>query len=171
MKLNWAERLVVNSPVRVMVQRRIIKWIKGVTRIAPQARILEVGCGLGLVGARLQGLGARVWAVEPDPEQAAYARDHHGLTVFCGRFEEAALEAAPFDLILASHVIEHFPEPLAFLGRGSLASAGHQRVTKVSISSLQNVPLQVDGDFCGYLPAEIEIIPGAIRMFTPTPMP
>lgn len=52
MKLNWAERLVVNSPVRVMVQRRIIKWIKGVTRIAPQARILEIGCGRG-AGARL----------------------------------------------------------------------------------------------------------------------
>jgi ubiquinone/menaquinone biosynthesis C-methylase UbiE len=51
-KLNWAERLVVNNPVRVMIQRRIIKWIKGVTRIAPQARVLEIGCGRG-AGARL----------------------------------------------------------------------------------------------------------------------
>jgi 2-polyprenyl-3-methyl-5-hydroxy-6-metoxy-1,4-benzoquinol methylase len=56
-----------------------------------------------------------VWAVEPDPDQAAYARDHFGLTVFSGRFEAARFEAPPFDLILASHVIEHFPEPLAFL--------------------------------------------------------
>ncbi len=47
MKLNWAERLVVNNPVRVMIQRRIIKWIKGVTRITPQARVLEIGCGRG----------------------------------------------------------------------------------------------------------------------------
>jgi ubiquinone/menaquinone biosynthesis C-methylase UbiE len=51
-KLNRAERLVVNNPVRVMIQRLIIKWIKGVTRIAPQARILEIGCGRG-AGARL----------------------------------------------------------------------------------------------------------------------
>jgi ubiquinone/menaquinone biosynthesis C-methylase UbiE len=43
---------VVNNPVRVMIQRRIIKWIKGVTRIASQARILEIGCGRG-AGARL----------------------------------------------------------------------------------------------------------------------
>lgn len=35
-----------------MIQRRIIKWIKGVTQIAPQARILEIGCGRG-AGARL----------------------------------------------------------------------------------------------------------------------
>ena len=52
MKLNWAERLVVNNPVRVMIQRGLIKWIKSVTRIAPQARILEIGCGRG-AGARL----------------------------------------------------------------------------------------------------------------------
>jgi diacylglycerol kinase (ATP) len=60
---------------------------------------------------------------------------------------------------------------LAFLGNGSLASAGHQRITKVAITSQETVALQVDGDFCGYLPAEIEIIPKAIRIFTPTPMP
>ncbi len=52
MKLNWAERLVVNNPVRVMIQRRLIKWIKGVTAIEPQALILEIGCGRG-AGARL----------------------------------------------------------------------------------------------------------------------
>ena len=54
MKLNWAERLVVNNPVRVMIQRRIIKWIKGVTRISPQARILEIGCGRGAGACLIQ---------------------------------------------------------------------------------------------------------------------
>jgi len=53
-KLNWAERLVVNNPVRVMIQRRIIKWIKGVTRIVPQARILEIGCGRGAGACLIQ---------------------------------------------------------------------------------------------------------------------
>ncbi len=47
MKLNWAERLVVNNPVRVRIQGLIIHWIKGVTDIPPQARILEIGCGRG----------------------------------------------------------------------------------------------------------------------------
>ena len=28
MKVNWAERLIVNNPVRVMIQRLIIHWIK-----------------------------------------------------------------------------------------------------------------------------------------------
>jgi ubiquinone/menaquinone biosynthesis C-methylase UbiE len=53
-KLNWAERLVVNNPVRVMIQRRIIKWIKGVTRITPRAPILEIGCGRGAGACLIQ---------------------------------------------------------------------------------------------------------------------
>jgi len=51
-KLNWAERLVVNNPLRVMIQRRLIKVDQGCDRIAPQARVLEIGCGRG-AGARL----------------------------------------------------------------------------------------------------------------------
>jgi len=35
-----------------MIQRGMIKWIKGVTRVPPQARIMEIGCGRG-AGARL----------------------------------------------------------------------------------------------------------------------
>ena len=54
MKLNWAERLVVNNPVRVMIQRLIIKWIKTVTRIPPQARVLEIGCGRGAGACLIQ---------------------------------------------------------------------------------------------------------------------
>ncbi|HZK13471.1 MAG TPA: class I SAM-dependent methyltransferase [Desulfobaccales bacterium] len=54
MKLNWAERLVVNNPVRVMIQSGIIQWIKRVIRITPQARILEIGCGRGAGACLIQ---------------------------------------------------------------------------------------------------------------------
>jgi ubiquinone/menaquinone biosynthesis C-methylase UbiE len=47
MKLNWAERVVVNNPVRVLIQRLIIRWIKSQGVVASQARVLEVGCGRG----------------------------------------------------------------------------------------------------------------------------
>lgn len=47
MKLNWAERLMVNNPVRVMIQRRIVKWIGRTVAPDPQAKVLEVGCGRG----------------------------------------------------------------------------------------------------------------------------
>ena len=47
MKLNWAERLVVNNPVRVMIQRQIVRWVGQTVAPNPGARILEVGCGRG----------------------------------------------------------------------------------------------------------------------------
>jgi ubiquinone/menaquinone biosynthesis C-methylase UbiE len=53
-KLNWAERLVVNNPVRVLIQRLIVKWIKRVTRINPEARLLEMGCGRGAGACLIQ---------------------------------------------------------------------------------------------------------------------
>jgi len=53
-KINWAERLIVNNPGRVIIQRLIIKWIKSVTRIEPQARILEIGCGRGAGACLIQ---------------------------------------------------------------------------------------------------------------------
>jgi ubiquinone/menaquinone biosynthesis C-methylase UbiE len=47
MKINWAERLLVNNPVRVMIQRLLIRWVRNQQVVAPEARILEVGCGRG----------------------------------------------------------------------------------------------------------------------------
>jgi ubiquinone/menaquinone biosynthesis C-methylase UbiE len=53
-KINWAERLVVNNPVRVLIQRLIIKWIKSVTWINPGAQVLEMGCGRGAGACMIQ---------------------------------------------------------------------------------------------------------------------
>ena len=52
MKLNWAERWVVNNPLRVFQQKIEIKWLKGMMPLKPGANILEVGCGRG-AGANL----------------------------------------------------------------------------------------------------------------------
>ena len=103
--------------LRRLDKRWHLQWPMLQPWLPPGGRVLEIGCGLGLVGGRLKDRGAQVWEVEPDRDQAAYARDHYGLDVFPGRFEEAGLAQAPFDLIVASHVIEHFQEPLAFLQR------------------------------------------------------
>lgn len=84
---------------------------------APGCRVLEIGSGLGVVSAHLKRLGAKVLSVEPDAAQAAYARKHWGLTVFQARFEDVDLAGEQFDLILSSHAIEHFQDPLSFLTR------------------------------------------------------
>ena len=52
MKLNWAERWVVNNPIRVIEQRMEIHFLKGMVPLKEGMKILEVGCGRG-AGARL----------------------------------------------------------------------------------------------------------------------
>jgi len=112
----WHTGTALNArQLRKLERRWSLQWPLIQPVFQPRSRVLEIGCGLGWAGGRLTSLGGQVWGVEPDPEQAAFARDHWGLTVFPVPFERVDLAGERFDLILASHVIEHFPDPLAFL--------------------------------------------------------
>jgi ubiquinone/menaquinone biosynthesis C-methylase UbiE len=51
-KLNWAERWVVNNPSRVWQQRLEIRWMKRQQPLREGATVLEIGCGRG-AGAAL----------------------------------------------------------------------------------------------------------------------
>jgi 23S rRNA (uracil1939-C5)-methyltransferase len=64
--------------------------------------ILDAYAGVGALGRRLAEQGARVTAIEHDPEAAAAARRsaHEGFTVLEGRVEARVDEALPVDLAL-----------------------------------------------------------------------
>jgi ubiquinone/menaquinone biosynthesis C-methylase UbiE len=47
MKLNWAERWVVNNPSRVFQQGIELRWLHKRKALKPGAVVLEVGCGRG----------------------------------------------------------------------------------------------------------------------------
>lgn len=60
--------------------------------------------------------------------------------------------------------------PERLFGRADIAHDMRQKKTKKVVlrtHSTQKVPVQVDGDWCGYLPIQIEIIPKGIRVYTP----
>jgi ubiquinone/menaquinone biosynthesis C-methylase UbiE len=52
MKVNWPERLWVNSPVRRYVQQQEGRFFKKIAKLAPGGNCLEIGCGCG-VGAHI----------------------------------------------------------------------------------------------------------------------
>lgn len=86
--------------------------------VAPPVRALDVGCGRGWITDRLRALGA---ATGIDPHEPAVARARE-LFPEC-RFERALPEellgregGGGHDLIVASEVVEHVPDKLAFLG-------------------------------------------------------
>jgi 2-polyprenyl-3-methyl-5-hydroxy-6-metoxy-1,4-benzoquinol methylase len=104
-----------NRHLRKLTARWARQWPLVSRVFQPGCRVLEVGSGLGVGAARLKSQGAHVVGVEPDPEQAAYAKKRWGLDILQSRFEDVDLEGEQFDLIFSSHVIEHFPDPLGFL--------------------------------------------------------
>lgn len=99
--------------------------------------------------------------------QIANARSYGGPFVMVNQAvpDDHALDACWFTGKSPLSILLYYA--LGFFSHGSMASKGCQRISKITMTSKEKVALQVDGDFCGYLPAEISIIPGAIRVFAP----
>ncbi len=83
-------------------------------------RILDVGCGGGILAEPLARLGGTVTAIDPGAETIAAARAHaeqSGLDIDyrAAAAEDLAEAGEAFDLVVASEVIEHVREPAAFV--------------------------------------------------------
>jgi len=127
----YAYNLVAKRDVRdgltdrmkmLMYQRRVVAQIRRLAKNGP-IRILDVGCGDGRlldwyasssVGSRLETHGIEM------NESAATTARQRGHRVVTGRFEvDQELERHSFDLVLASHVIEHVDDPVRFATRAA----------------------------------------------------
>jgi len=79
-------------------------------------RILDVGCMFGFLLDEARGRGLEPYGIELSPGAAAAAAAK-GHDVFTGTIEAFAdrRPALRFDAIFAQHVLEHIPDPRAFL--------------------------------------------------------
>ena len=105
--------------VRDEICRRLNRRIEGMRPLAGLT-ILDIGCGGGLVCEPMARMGATVTGIEPAPANIAAAIAHaagQGLTIDYQAVEAEALNAAgkTFDAVLCLEVVEHVPDPAAFL--------------------------------------------------------
>jgi 2-polyprenyl-6-hydroxyphenyl methylase / 3-demethylubiquinone-9 3-methyltransferase len=93
-------------------------------------RILDIGCGAGVLCEPLARLGATVMGVEPGESNILAARRHAfeaGLCIDyrCTTAEALADAGERFDIVLAMEVVEHVADAQAFLHRcARLVAAG-----------------------------------------------
>lgn len=92
----------------------------------PRGRLLDVGCGAGLVLGHAQQLGWVAEGIEVDPVAVQTAWDA-GLKVTHGTFEKICNFNQEFDCVVCSHVLEHVHDPLNLLQllKGVLKPGGY----------------------------------------------
>jgi len=84
-------------------------------------RLLDVGCSAGLFSELARAAGWKVLGIEPSSWLADRARERLGDAVLCARFEDVDLPPGSFDAVCLWDVLEHVPDPEAFLARAAAA--------------------------------------------------
>jgi len=101
-------------------------------------RVLDVGCATGALLAFLEGRNWQVTGAEISPS-AEYARDRRGLDVRSAAVEDCGFPDASFDVVLASHLIEHLNRPGDFIREAAriLSPGGYFLLTTPNIGGFQ----------------------------------
>lgn len=118
MKLNWAERWVVNNPLRVLEQSAQVRWMKGVASLEPGARVLEVGCGRGAGAALVLDAfePGSVFATDLDIEMIRKAKRYltasqkGSVQLATADASSLPFQSTAFDAVFVFGVLHHVPD-------------------------------------------------------------
>jgi SAM-dependent methyltransferase len=121
--------------VRVVAARRARFLCRG---LSPGARVLDVGCGRGVLLSELADRGLEVHGLEVS-EAAVVGADPRTRIRIAWRLAEAGYPSDWFDRVVLWHVLEHLPDPRETLDeiRRILKPGGRVVVAVPNFSSLQ----------------------------------
>lgn len=103
-----------NLTVPAFIDRRLDEIVATFERYRKNNRLLDVGCG---GGSFLEAAGRNRWkavGVEVSQTASGHVRGR-GIEVFCGELEKANYADDHFDVVIASEVLEHVPDPRGML--------------------------------------------------------
>ena len=105
----------------------------------PRPRVLDIGCATGGLLEHLRQKGWETTGVEICEPQAEYCRQKRNLDVRSLPLAENRFPSGSFDVVLASHLIEHLNDPAALLSEVSriLTPEGRFFVTTPNIAGFQ----------------------------------
>jgi SAM-dependent methyltransferase len=136
------------------------RLLDAVERHAPRGRMLEVGCGHGLL---LDEARARGWAVEGleiADASLAHARDALGLDVRAATLEEVE-PCDRYQAVVLADVLEHLDDPVDALGRIARLVVPGGVALIVTPDPASRTARLAGPRWWGYLPSHTHLIPHA----------
>jgi 2-polyprenyl-3-methyl-5-hydroxy-6-metoxy-1,4-benzoquinol methylase len=94
---------------------RLILWFRQrrgrkLARMRPAGRVLDIGCGRGLILAHLQKRGWEAHGVELNEAAARHVQSIPGVRVSVGEFDARNFAEGYFDVVILWHVLEHLAD-------------------------------------------------------------
>jgi len=148
------------NPVRLGYIRGAIDqhWDGDDTSFVPLAgrRVLDVGCGAGLLCEPLARLGAAVTGIDAAAENIAVARAHADAAGLAIDYRAGGIDAAEgqYDLVASLEVIEHVADPSGFVAglAAALAPGGLLILSTPNRTALSRLALITLAEGTGRIP-------------------
>jgi SAM-dependent methyltransferase len=83
--------------------------------LPPRAAVCDIGCERGELLHALKQAGHQVAGTQLSVPAAQFARERFGIEVYVGELPKAPFAERAFDAMLMIHVLEHLPDPEAYL--------------------------------------------------------
>ena len=130
-----------------------IQFIQDCVGDVRDLRILDVGCGGGILSEPLARLGAKVTGIDASLGAIMAARAHAEIMGLAIHYQQTTIEEfrrgehSGFDLVIASEIIEHVPDPVSFLAACKQSLAADNK--GIILSTINRTPKSYLGAILG----------------------